>query len=257
VCYSDLEAASLFKRSDGADAANMAFAFVSHHRGKDGRLARTWSDGKATQPAVLDDGAQMMLAALARYETSGDEMYLGQAEAWVAQADDLFWCSGEGGYCLSARDVTDVITRTRIASDNATPGGNGSMATALARLFLLTGNDAYRTRAQAIVDTFTSGAPEAASNMPTLLGAYELLAHGAQVVIAAHNGDDADLARAALGAPGTLHVVIRGQDLAAPGHPAFGKTAQNGRPAAYVCKGGTCSPPVTSKTDLLKALEEL
>lgn len=236
------EAASLFKKPEWADAANMAFAFVSHHMVKDGRLARTWSDGKATQRAVLDDVAQMILAALSLYETSGNEMYLAQGEAWVAQADDLFWCSGEGGYCLSARDVTDVITRSRTASDNATPGGNGSMATALARLYLLTGNDAYRTRAQSVIDTFTSGAAEAVSNMPTLLGAYELLAHGAQVVIAAHTadgGEAAELAHTALGAPGTLHVVIQGQNLAAPGHPAFGKTAQDGRAAAYVCKGGT------------------
>jgi len=251
------EAASLFKRSDWADAANMAFAFVSQHMVKEGRLTRTWSDGKATQRAVLDDVAQMILAALALYETSGNEMYLAQGEAWAAQADDLFWCSGEGGYCLSARDVSDVITRSRTASDNATPSGNGSMATALARLFLLTGNDAYRARSQTVVDAFTSGAPNAASNMPTLLGAYELLAHGAQVVIAAHNGDDANLAHTALGAPGTLHVVIQGQHLVLPGHPAYGKTAHDGRAAAYVCKGGTCSPPVTSTTDLLKALEEL
>lgn len=251
------EAATVFDRPDWAEAAKMAFAFVSLLMTHEGRLARTWSHGKATHRAVLDDVAQMSLAALALYETSGDEMYLAQAEAWVAQADELFWCPGEGGYCLSASDVTDVITRSRLASDNATPGGNGSMAAALARLYLFTGQDAYRAKAHATIDAFTSAQPDAISNMPTLLGAYELLAHGAQVVIADKNGQGTELANAALGAPGSMHVVIRGQSHAPPGHPAHGKTPRDGTAQAYVCRRGTCTAPVTSTADLLKALEAL
>jgi hypothetical protein len=31
-----------------------------------------------------------------------------------------------------------------------------------------------------------------------------------------------------------------------PAHPAHGKTASDGKPTAYVCRGETCSLPVTT-----------
>ena len=46
--------------------------------------------------------------------------------------------------------LTDVIQRTKPVFDNATPSGNAAMAEVLARLFHLTGKDAYRTHAEAL-----------------------------------------------------------------------------------------------------------
>lgn len=203
---------------------------------------------------VLDDIAQMSRAALALFEASGENVYLAQAEAWAHQAEDLFWCDHDGGYCLAARDVTDVITRTRTSADNALPNGNGTMADVLARLWLITGEDHYRQRAEALIKAFPADGPEAAINMPTLLGAFELLSTGGQVVVAAHNGDGAAMIHSALNATRGLHVVIRNDDDSQhpPGHPAYGKDPLNGQPTAYICTGGTCALPLT-QLDALKA----
>jgi len=241
------------------DAAETVFAFVSHHMVDDGRLARSWARGEARHNAVLDDLAQMSRAALYLYEATGNDTYLAQCEAWVHQAGDLFWCADDGGYCLSARDVTDVITRTRQCADNAVPSGNGTMADVLARLYLITGEEAYRNRAEDVINAFPAENANAVANMPTLLNAFELLSEGAQVVVAGPNGDGARLISAVLGAPSTLHVLIRtdGENTHAPSHPAHGKIPVDGKAAAYVCRAGTCSAPVTDEDALIAQLKGL
>ena len=252
-------AGAVFHEPDWIDHAITAFRFISTHMVNDGRLARSWTADGPRHRAVLDDLAQMSRAALALYEATGDEAYLAQAEAWVHQTDDLFWCDGDGGYCLSARDVKDVITRTRQCADNALPSGNGVMADILARLYLITGNAEYRERAEDVIHAFPAANAEAVANMPTLLNAFEMLSNGEQVVVAGHNGDGRGLVDAALRAPGSLRVVIRtdGGDHILPGHPAHGKTPIDGKPAAYVCRAGTCSAPVFEPERLIATLKGL
>ena len=254
------DAAAAFARPEWLAHAKTVFDFVCKNMSVDGRLKRSWTSGHSAHRAVLDDVAQMSRAALALFEASGDEAYLAQAEAWTAQADDLFWCDSDGGYCLSARDATDVITRSRVCADNALPNGNGTMADVLARLYLITGQEGYRAKAHALINAFPADSPDAVANMPTLLVAYELLATGAQVVVV--NSDETTEAQplidAALTAPGSLRVILRSVGNAAPrGHPAFGKTAFEGHAVAYICRGGVCHEPVTDAASLRKALEGL
>jgi len=257
------KAGSVFGEPTWIDAAKTAFSFVSEHMVANGRLSRSWAKtdegGAPRHTAVLDDLAQMSRAAICLFEATGDETYLAQAEAWIYQADDLFWCSDDGGYCLSARDVTDVITRTRQCADNATPCGNGTMADVLARMYLITGEDRFRERADDVINAFPAEDVNAIANMPTLLTAFELLTTGAQVVVAANNGSGQGLVEAALGAPGSLRVLIRtdGSPPVGPEHPAHGKTQVDGKPAAYVCRGGTCSPPVMDGDSLIAKLKGL
>ncbi len=253
------KAAVVFDQPDWLDAAMGAFDFVSKHMVSDGRLARSWARGRARHNAVLDDLAQMSRAALFLYEATGDQTYLAQCEAWVHQADDLFWCADDGGYCLSARDVTDVITRTRQSADNATPSGNGTMTDVLARLYLITGDEQFRTRAEDVCAAFPAEHASAVTNMPTLLNAFELLSEGTQVVIAGHNGNCARLVTAALSAPGALRVLIRtdGQTSLSPSHPAYGKNTMNGKATAYICRAGTCSDPVFDGDALIERLKGL
>src|SRR5690242_21091706 len=57
-------------------------------------------------------------------------------------------------YTTLFRSAENLIVRTRNAIDNATPSGNGVAAGVLARLHALTGEDAYRARAEATVNAF-------------------------------------------------------------------------------------------------------
>ncbi|MBL4614431.1 MAG: thioredoxin domain-containing protein, partial [Magnetovibrio sp.] len=164
-------AGTVFDEPEWINIAKTTFDFVSQHMVSNGRLSRSWAGGQSRHNAVLDDLAQMSRGALFLNEATGDDFYLAQAEAWVHQANDFFWCADDGGYCLSARDVTDVITRTRQSADNAVPSGNGTMADVLARLYLITGDDQFRDRCDDVINAFPAENADAVANMPTLINA--------------------------------------------------------------------------------------
>jgi uncharacterized protein YyaL (SSP411 family) len=132
------------------------------------------------------------------------------------------------------------------------------MAEVQARLFHLTGEDRWRRAAERTIGAFSGH--EGLAAMPTLLAAADLLSDGATVVLA---GDPADaatraLTHAALSHPDPAVVLLRVTPDAATalpaGHPAHGKGMVGGRPAAYVCRGATCSLPVTDADALRAAL---
>src|SRR3546814_2188427 len=90
----------------------------------------------------------MAAAALGLHEATGKADTLAQAERWVALLDRHYWDDATGGYFLTADDTPDLIVRTKTAYDSAVPSGNGVMLGVLARLHYLTGQAAYRERAE-------------------------------------------------------------------------------------------------------------
>jgi uncharacterized protein YyaL (SSP411 family) len=131
------------------------------------------------------------------------------------------------------------------------------MAEVLARLYHLTGETAFRSRAEAVLTAF-GGLGDSLAAAPTLLAAADLLEEGAVVVIS--GAPTAPLSQAliatALASPDPAICVLRA---AIPGdlpifHPAHGKTTD--RPAAYLCRAGICGLPVTSP-DALAAMLRL
>ena len=51
-------------------------------------------------------------------------------------------------------------------------------------------------------------------------------------------------------------VMLKAPGQALPeGHPAFGKTMENGQPTAYVCQRQTCSAPIANPVTLSQVLQ--
>ena len=248
-----------FDRQDWIMAAHTAFDGVVGLMESDGRLCHSLRLGRKQGQAMLDDYAQMTRAAVTLFEVGGDTRHLAKAEAWVALADQLYWDADKGGYFFTAADSEDLLLRTKTVLDNATPSGNGVMVEVLARLFLLTGKEDYRSRAEAVVKVFSGEASQSFPNMASLLNGWELLQQARQLVIVGQSDDpitQAMLRAAAKTGLGSL-VLLRlepGQPLPA-GHPAFGKTEVQ-RPTAYLCQGQTCGLPVYDGPSLLNALQE-
>jgi uncharacterized protein YyaL (SSP411 family) len=74
--------------------------------------------------------------------------------------------------------------------------------------------------------------------------------------VVGERADAADLLRAVheVSLPNlVLSVVAPDADLP-PGHPAAGKGKIEGKATVYLCRGGTCSPPLTERAALKKAL---
>ena len=251
-------AAAVFGRPDWLDAARRAFDTVATRMAApDGRLMHALRRGQVSAAGLLEDHAAMARAALALFEATGEEdPYLRLAVQW-AEAVERHFAAPDGGHFTSADDAGDVPVRGRTAGDNATPSGNGTVAEVQARLFHLTGDDRWRRAAEATVGAF-AGSGDALAAMPALLAASDLLAEAACVVVAGPPGDPATeaLVRTALAHPDPALAVLRAPDPAAlpTGHPAAGKGTVGGAPAAYVCRGGACSLPVTDPAALPAAL---
>src|SRR5207249_9444224 len=79
-----------------------------------------------------------------------------------------------GGYFFAADDTTDLIARAKTASDAAVPAGNGTLVGVLTRLDLLTGDDGYRRRAEAILGTFSGEVGRNFFPLATLINNAEL-----------------------------------------------------------------------------------
>ena len=251
-------AAAVFDEPAWLDAAQAVFTFVVGQMTTGERLHHVWCAGTAHQPGVLDDYAQMARAALALYETTGEDDYLRWAERWVATADRHHWDESEGGYFLSADDTTDIVVRAKTIADHATPSGNGAMAEVLARLWLLTGKNPYRERCEALIRLFSGSNVRYLISIPGLMTSYEWLERGVQIVIIGPGDDPRTraLQQAAFTTGASLKVMtLLSPDAALPpGHPAAGKGLVSGQPTAYVCAQATCGPPVTDPEALKEQL---
>ncbi|MBX6322708.1 MAG: thioredoxin domain-containing protein [Rhodospirillaceae bacterium] len=252
------EASQAFAEPTWLAAAAEAFAFVRETMARDGRLFHSWRRGVARHAATLDDYAQMIRAALALHEATGEATYLAAAQEWVAVLDRYYWDAAEGGYFMTADDADDVLLRPKSAVDAATPAGNGTMVGALARLFFLTGDEAFRARAEDILKAFSGSVAESVFGFATLLNGWEVLQRGVQVVIVGdRRRDDAraliDAVHATSQPNRVLSVVPPGAALPA-GHPAVGKGQHEGRATAYICRGPVCSLPIAEPGALRAAL---
>ncbi|QJE74363.1 thioredoxin domain-containing protein [Aerophototrophica crusticola] len=240
------------------DAAARAFGFVASSMQEHGRLKHSWRHGQLKHASTLEDHANMARAALALFEVIGDWSLVEQARAWVAVLDKHYWDGEGGGYFIVADDATDLIVRPRHAHDNAVPAGNGTMVGVLARLWLLTGEEAYRQRADALVDAFSGELTRNFFPLATWLNGIELLETAVQVVVAGEPGaaDTRALLAAVHGLSlPTLVLTPLAPGMALPeGHPAAGKGLVDGKAAAYVCRYGSCGLPVTDPAELTKAL---
>ena len=68
--------------------------------------------------------------------------------------DRHYWSENLGGYYFTADDTTDLIVRPFSGQDEATPNANGTMVSNLVALYLWTGEERYRQRAEAILRGF-------------------------------------------------------------------------------------------------------
>jgi len=132
------------------------------------------------------------------------------------------------------------------------------MAGVLARLHLLTGQEAYRERAEAIVMLFSGQVARNFFPLATLINNAALLRAPVQIAVVGPRGDAGTVAllRAVHELPlvdAVIAQIAPGEALA-QGHPAHGKGMADGKPAAYVCRGPVCSLPLGDPEALKAAL---
>ena len=252
-------AAMVFDAPAWLDAAVAAFDYVAGPMAAGERLRHAARHGRAKEVEFLDDYAEMARAALLLAEASGESAYVDKARAWVAVLDAHYWDETDGGYFFVPDDAEAGISRTKTAHDSATPAGNGTMVGVLARLHHLTGEAAYRDRAEALVKAFSGELERNFSPLSTLANNSEVLRRAVQVVVCGARADEGTQALLdavfATSLPNRVLTRLAPKKALPLGHPAFGKGQQEGKATAYVCVGPVCSLPVTEPGALRAALD--
>jgi hypothetical protein len=254
------EAAAAFERDDWMDAARRNARFLlTDLRRDDGRLLRSWQDGRANHLAYAEDYAALLEALVTLAEVD-DVSWLADA-GWVAdELLRLFHDDDGGGFFTTGVDAESLIVRPKEYQDNATPAENSLASNALLRLAALTGVGRYEVPAEEVLRLLGTVLAEHASAFAYLLGALERLVTPPLEVAVIGDGTDqrADaLRREVHGRLLPAAVTVS----AAPGTGAdvtpllADRALVDGKPTAYVCEHFACRRPVTSPEDLRAELD--
>ena len=129
-----------------------------------GKLLRTWRNGKGGVDAFLIDYASLIRGLLAIYDANRDQSMLDEAIELYDKAKELFFVEGEGWYDTE-QGKSDLFVRTRALSDGAIPAATSFMLGDLIALSNATGDSRFLNDAMATLDSesqMMSGQPLAA-----------------------------------------------------------------------------------------------
>ena len=257
------EAGAVLERPDYLDAATACAEFVlDQMRDPEGRLLRTYNEGQARLGAYLEDHALLLEALLDLYEASFERRWFEQARALAATLIERFGDRARGGFFSTASDQEQLIARRKEIGDHPIPAGNSAAALGLLRLAALTGERSYELQALGVLRLFHAVALRHPDAFAHLLKSLDFaLGRGREVALLApaESGDPAadvaELARVVRAAYRPRLVLAAGAEGEDLPQLLAGRTAVEGRPAAYLCENFSCRMPVTEPDQLRGALD--
>ena len=243
-------AGRVMMRPDWVDAAHAALDFLHAKLWRDGRLLASIKHGEARLNAYLDDYAFLLDALL-------ETMQAGYREAdmkWACELADAmllhFEDPEQGGFFFTSHDHEALITRPKPGHDNALPSGNGVAAFALQRLGHLLGEARYLDASARCLRLFQTHLTQQPIAYPTLLAVLdEALSPPRVILLRGPAGALREWSAALapkLGARDMVLALRNGLDV-----PAALAKPESDRPAAWICSGTACQPPVTDLAAVL------
>jgi uncharacterized protein YyaL (SSP411 family) len=218
----------------------------------DGRLLRTFKDGKSKLNAYLDDYAFHTGALLDLFAVESKQDYLDKAIKYTDYMLQHFWDEKDGNLFFTSDDHEKLIVRTKNFYDLAIPSGNSIAASNLLKLYHYTQTKDYLDRAVSIMK---AGARPAAENPfgfgQLLVSIYLYVKKPVEVtVITGNNSGMASwLNRQYL--PDGINAVVSADELQSlQKYPYFKGRQGEGGETAFVCRNFACSLPIKSQKDL-------
>jgi len=224
----------------------------------DGKVHRSWRDGKVTNEVFLEDYAALILGLLELYQTDFKEYWFSSA---LELADDMIerFVDPEGGFFDTPSDGEALIFRPKDLMDNAIPSGNALACEALFKLAAFTENSKYRDMAELSLNQVA----EVALRYPTMFCRWFTaagfgLGNPKQVAVLGEAEDENVKALInVLRAEYRPNMVVASSPY--PPHKDSpdlldNRPLLNGNPVAYVCEGFVCKNPVAEPDELEKIL---
>jgi len=207
---------------------------------------------------LLDDQVQAAAAALDAYEVTGDDGWLTWSQALMARVWREYRDPEHGGLfdrSDGARGHGLLPARLKPVEDTPTPSPNGVAGTVLARLAEFTGDSSWREHGAELLSAFARQDSPLGLHMAAYLSALDWHLSPATHLVVVGLADDpraAAMHREALAryAPRRIVQRIRAEQVAHSALPPAvrGMVDRATFPAAYACRGDTCSPPATTES---------
>lgn len=218
----------------------------------DGKLWRTWKDGKPSVDGFLEDYALCAKAFIRLYQLTFNKHWLDLAKSLAGYVQTHFFDPRSGLYFFNAANTEQNLIRKIDLADNALPSSNAVMADILYKLGVYFDKDEEVKRATAMtLKLQTRLTTTQAIHFSSWAAVAERLALGSDEV--AVTGPQANEVNKKLQKFYLPASVILGsaskEDL-----PLLKGKQMAGQSLIYVCKNRSCKRPTTSVTEALKQL---
>ena len=225
-------------------AVGIAEFAAAHLTDDQGRLVRSWRDGKASVAGFCDDYAAMSVGLFTLYQATGNDRWYREASRLTHDMIRLFADPDGDGFYATGRDAAPLIARPKNFMDNPTPADNSLAAEALVMLSALSGDSSLQPH----IDGILRGAGQLLSQYPNaagrLLGVYAVTVEGPKEVAVVGPADlRHDLVSVVWESfrPDCVLAIGDGRSSSVP--LLADRTADNGV-RAYVCRDFECLLPV-------------
>jgi uncharacterized protein len=237
----------LDRRDLVAAATDVAEFLLGPLSDAEGRLERSYRDGRVSGTGYLDDYANVAHGLYELHVATGDPRWLRESHRLARLAVELFGDADRGGFFLSPAHGEELVARRKELDDHPLPSGNSMLAFVLLRLARIHGDDELERWATGVFRLARPALARAPQAFGWMLCALDLHFSPPRE-LAVVGPPDSAVARAALAAyePNTVVAFGPAEDV-----PLLaGKGLVEGAPAVYVCERFACRAPVTDAAAL-------
>ncbi len=255
------EAARHLDRADYLQVATRNAEFLLRELRREGRVLRTYKDGRGRLNGYLEDYAFLAGGLLALYEASFETRWFVEGRRLMDEAITLFADQQNGGFFDTGSDHEALVSRPKDIMDNATPAGNSVAAEVLLRLAAFTGEEKYRQRAGDYLRSLADIMVQHPQAFGHALGALDFAISQAKEIAIIGEVLGADT-RNILGVINSRYLPASVLACAAPGDseaieaiPLLAdRPLKGGQATAYVCQNFACQAPVNTPGELERLL---
>ena len=221
----------------------------------DGRVWRTYKDGKAHINGFLDDYAHLIQALIKLYESTFSYEYLARADRLTKYCLNHFYDEESGLFYYTSDLDPPLIVRKKEITDNVIPSSNSTMVRNLYYLHLYLGSDEYKSMVDRAVGAIREQAvgtnqPNFYSNWIIALSQVSKPPYEVAIV-----GDNFEAIRKDIAKHFLPNVKFLGG--ADEGALALLKDKKvDGQTMIYVCQNKVCKFPVTEVSEALKLMQD-
>jgi uncharacterized protein YyaL (SSP411 family) len=254
-------AARVLEREDYRRIAEKNASFILEKLRVDGRLRRSYKDGRPRFNGYLEDYACIADGLVALYEATFETRWLAEARAVADAILKLFWDEKRGAFYDTSADHEELVTRPRDVYDSAAPSGNSVAVDVLLKLSVILDHEDYRRRAEAVLEGLSGAIARVSGGFGRLLSALDFYLSTPYEVAVIGNPDAPDT-QALLEAVYSAYLpnkVVAGRsesdEEAARLVPLLAeRPMRDGRSTAYVCVQYACQSPTTGAEELKRQL---